>query len=58
MKKSDKNIQKKYDNLDGFRGILAISVVFQHTRQALRLGGDYELTMELGYYFAVPSFLC
>jgi peptidoglycan/LPS O-acetylase OafA/YrhL len=56
MIKSDENIQTRFDILDGFRGILAITIVFQHTRHDLGLGGDYGLISDLGYFFAVPSF--
>ena len=56
MLKSNNEILKRFDILDGFRGILAITVVFQHTDQHFQFGGEYKLIKYLGYSFAVPSF--
>ena len=49
---------KKFDRLDGFRGILAISVVLQHTYAVEEkiIPKKYKLVQHLGTYFGVPSF--
>jgi peptidoglycan/LPS O-acetylase OafA/YrhL len=46
----------KIDVLDGFRGILAITVVIQHTIAHFNLGGDYRAFDGTGYYVGVISF--
>ena len=42
--------------LDGFRGLLAISVVIQHTIGIFNMSGDYKWFNLLGTYVGVPSF--
>ena len=42
--------------LDGFRGLLAISVVIQHTIGIFNMTGDYKWFNLLGTYVGVPSF--
>ena len=46
----------RFDILDGFRGILAITVVIQHTIAIFHLGGDYVFFDGTGYYVGVVSF--
>jgi hypothetical protein len=58
MIQSNSKITRRLDVLDGFRGILAITVVFQHTHQEFNLVGEYRLIKYLGYSFAVPFIFC
>ena len=53
---SDTEKTTRFDILDGFRGLLAISVVIQHTIALLRSYGEYLQFNLVGTYIAVPSF--
>jgi peptidoglycan/LPS O-acetylase OafA/YrhL len=46
----------RFDVLDGFRGILAISVVLQHTSKIFKMTEEYKIFNSLGTFFGVPSF--
>ena len=46
----------RFDVLDGFRGILAISVVLQHTSKIFKMTEEYNILKSLGTFFGVPSF--
>ena len=46
----------RFDVLDGFRGILAISVVLQHTSKIFKMTEEYKILNSLGTFFGVPSF--
>ena len=47
---------RRFDVLDGFRGILAISVVLQHTSKIFKMTEEYNILKSLGTFFGVPSF--
>ena len=46
----------RFNVLDGFRGIMAISVVLQHTVKIFKMKEEYSIFRSLGSYFGVPSF--
>ena len=46
----------RFDVLDGFRGLLAISVIIQHTIMMLPLKGDYLLYDRIGTFIGVSTF--
>jgi peptidoglycan/LPS O-acetylase OafA/YrhL len=49
----------RFDVLDGFRGLLAISVVLQHTVAVFWMGKmdpNFNLLDHVGTYFGIPSF--
>lgn len=48
--------KKKFDALNGYRGLLAILVLLHHTSYDLKLKGDYDLLKGIGYYAGVIGF--
>ena len=46
----------RFDVLDGFRGILAFSVILQHTTGYFKMAIEYRVCAGLGNNFGVPSF--
>ena len=53
---SEAHPETRLEILDGFRGILAISVVLQHTSKIFKMTGEYGILKSLGTSFGVPSF--
>ena len=47
---------KRFDILDGYRGLLVITVIIQHSTYVFQLNGDYLQLNMIGTFIGVPSF--
>jgi len=47
----ERNPKNYLNHLNGFRGILAVSVLLQHATRYMSLNGDYLITLDLGNNF-------
>lgn len=53
---SKSTVVSRFDYLDGFRGFLAILVVFQHSQSDFDLNNDYKLFISVGNFIGVSGF--
>lgn len=53
---SKNTVVSRFDYLDGFRGFLAILVVFQHSQSDFELQDDYRLFISIGNFIGVSGF--
>jgi hypothetical protein len=53
---SSLKLTNQFDFLDGFRGFLALTVIFQHFQGYFDAKGDYQIFRNLGIYFYFLSF--
>ena len=52
----NKSNVNRFDFLDGYRGLLCLLVIMQHSQGFYSLSGDYEIFKRVGLYVGVSGF--